>query len=118
MVPVSRGVTSCATVIMGAPQGKDSTEKDIGTRLCLFYFKKMIVRFVNADYSYFGGAESFQEGRSPRRTVVVSPSVKDDGKTHFGPPQNPSDFLWLMTEEPHRSRRMAIMKAHPEVSLL
>jgi Sphingolipid Delta4-desaturase (DES) len=31
-------------------------------------------------------------------------------------PHDPSDFLWLMTEEPHRSRRMAILKAHPEVS--
>ncbi|EDR13675.1 delta 15-fatty acid desaturase protein, partial [Laccaria bicolor S238N-H82] len=28
------------------------------------------------------------------------------------------DFLWLMTEEPHRTRRMAIMKAHPEVTKL
>jgi sphingolipid delta-4 desaturase len=26
------------------------------------------------------------------------------------------DFLWMTTEEPHRSRRMAILKAHPEVS--
>lgn len=25
------------------------------------------------------------------------------------------DFLWSMTEEPHRSRRLAILKAHPEV---
>ena len=31
------------------------------------------------------------------------------------PPQDHSDFLWQMNEEPHRSRRMAIMKAHPEV---
>jgi hypothetical protein len=27
------------------------------------------------------------------------------------------DFQWMTTEEPHRSRRMAILKAHPEVSL-
>lgn len=27
------------------------------------------------------------------------------------------DFLWMTTEEPHRSRRMAILKAHPEVCL-
>ena len=33
------------------------------------------------------------------------------------PPQDPKDFLWLMTEEPHRTRRLAIMKAHPEVSV-
>lgn len=31
------------------------------------------------------------------------------------PAQDHTDFLWQMNEEPHRSRRMAIMKAHPEV---
>lgn len=25
------------------------------------------------------------------------------------------DFFWSYTEEPHRSRRLAIIKAHPEV---
>jgi sphingolipid delta-4 desaturase len=25
------------------------------------------------------------------------------------------DFFWTYTEEPHRTRRMAIIKAHPEV---
>ncbi|KAI9460800.1 fatty acid desaturase-domain-containing protein [Boletus coccyginus] len=70
----------------------------------------------DVDFSYFGGAESLTEGkRSPRRTVVASPTANDDGRTHPGAPQNPADFLWLMTEEPHRSRRMAIMKAHPDV---
>ncbi|ORY26581.1 fatty acid desaturase-domain-containing protein [Naematelia encephala] len=28
------------------------------------------------------------------------------------------DFLWMTTEEPHRSRRIAIMKVHPEVRKL
>ncbi|KAK7460881.1 sphingolipid delta-4 desaturase [Stygiomarasmius scandens] len=69
------------------------------------------------DYSLYGGAESFQD-RSPRRTVVTSPTSKDNGLSHPAPPQDPRDFLWLMTEEPHRSRRMAIMKAHPEVTKL
>lgn len=27
------------------------------------------------------------------------------------------DFLWTYTEEPHRTRRMAIIKAHPEVRI-
>lgn len=29
---------------------------------------------------------------------------------------NYEHFFWTYTEEPHRSRRMAIIKAHPEVS--
>jgi len=70
------------------------------------------------DFSYFGGAESLTDGRAPRRTVLFKPSIKDDGKAHPGPPLDPSDFLWLMTEEPHRSRRRAIMKSHPEVAKL
>ena len=28
---------------------------------------------------------------------------------------NGEDFFWTYTEEPHRTRRMAIIKAHPEV---
>ncbi|TRM65322.1 fatty acid desaturase-domain-containing protein [Schizophyllum amplum] len=80
------------------------------------------------DYSLYGGAEhtsaaqqakaSEKERRSPRRTVVIAPTAKDDGASHVAPPQDSSDFLWLMTEEPHRSRRAAIMKAHPEVTKL
>ncbi|KAL1747952.1 fatty acid desaturase-domain-containing protein [Schizophyllum fasciatum] len=80
------------------------------------------------DYSLYGGAEhtsaadqakaSFAGHRSPRRTVVITPTEKDSGVAHPAPPQDPSDFLWLMTEEPHRSRRAAIMKAHPEVTKL
>ncbi|KZT02914.1 dihydroceramide delta-4-desaturase [Laetiporus sulphureus 93-53] len=70
------------------------------------------------DISYFGGAKSLSEGRSPHRTVVASPTAQDDGKHHIAPPQDPSDFLWIMMEEPHRSCRTAIMKAHPEVKKL
>ncbi|KAM0453365.1 hypothetical protein ACHAO4_004958 [Trichoderma viride] len=31
------------------------------------------------------------------------------------PQQDSHDFLWTYTEEPHRTRRLAIIKAHPEV---
>ncbi len=29
--------------------------------------------------------------------------------------KNYRDFFWTYTEEPHRTRRLAIIKAHPEV---
>lgn len=29
--------------------------------------------------------------------------------------QKEHDFFWTYTEEPHRTRRLAIIKAHPEV---
>ncbi|PWN27513.1 hypothetical protein BDZ90DRAFT_220408 [Jaminaea rosea] len=32
--------------------------------------------------------------------------------------QDQQDFLWLLTEEPHRTRRQAILKAHPEIKSL
>lgn len=32
--------------------------------------------------------------------------------------QKEKDFFWTYTEEPHRTRRLAIIKAHPEVCLL
>jgi len=73
-----------------------------------------------ADFSLLGGAESLTEPELkqapwlPRRTEIPHP--QDIQNVYGSMPQNPSDFLWLMTEEPHRSRRMAIMKAHPEVS--
>lgn len=71
------------------------------------------------DFSLFGGAESLSEGKQPsawlpRRTEIPRPQNLQD--IYGQRPRDPSDFLWLMTEEPHRSRRMAIMKAHPEVS--
>ncbi|TWU71863.1 hypothetical protein ED733_003532 [Metarhizium rileyi] len=41
----------------------------------------------------------------------LSPTAKEDA--------NPKhDFFWTYTEEPHRTRRLAIIKAHPEVTKL
>jgi sphingolipid delta-4 desaturase len=54
----------------------------------------------------------------------VSPEAEDAGleKTELGEGQekkgwekHEKDFFWTYTEEPHRTRRMAIIKAHPEV---
>ncbi|KAI0266966.1 fatty acid desaturase-domain-containing protein [Gloeopeniophorella convolvens] len=73
------------------------------------------------DFSLFGGAESLVEGKQPpawlpRRTEI--PDARSSQDVYGASPQDPSDFLWIMTEEPHRSRRKVIMKAHPEVTKL
>lgn len=40
-----------------------------------------------------------------------------DRAARISPPESLVDdhFFWTYTEEPHRSRRKAILKAHPEV---
>ena len=72
-----------------------------------------------ADFSLLGGAESLSEPKQApwlqRRTEIRH--AQDIQNVYGSMPQDPSDFLWLMTEEPHRSRRRAIMKAHPKVSI-
>lgn len=73
-------------------------------------------------------------------TLTTSRSTKDSAATRLRadrdaadskktpplplPPPPPSlgpkehDFFWTYTEEPHRTRRQAIIKAHPEVRVL
>ncbi|KAF8506496.1 dihydroceramide delta(4)-desaturase, partial [Hysterangium stoloniferum] len=71
------------------------------------------------DFSFFGGAESLPNKDTthiPRRTVITEPDIP--GNVEARPPHDATDFLWMMTEEPHRSRRIALMKAHPEVTKL
>jgi len=70
---------------------------------------------IMKDYSLFGGADSLLEGHPPRRTF---PSAPGKGDVPLQPPKNPADFLWIHTEEPHRSRRLEIMKKHPQVTKL
>jgi sphingolipid 4-desaturase/C4-monooxygenase len=57
---------------------------------------------------------------SSRLRVRADGADKDDSSSNN---QNTLDaassvdqFFWTYTEEPHRSRRLAIIKAHPEVS--
>ncbi|KAF8325799.1 dihydroceramide delta-4-desaturase [Cantharellus anzutake] len=66
---------------------------------------------MSVDWSLFGGAETFDS--LPRRTVI--PNLKNANPPR-GPPKNPRDFLWVMTEEPHKTRRLEILKSHPEVT--
>jgi sphingolipid delta-4 desaturase len=73
---------------------------------------------VTSESSYPSTEESNDEDES----VVKSIDVGVDIDVHKSPmkgdaPPAEADFLWMYTEEPHRSRRMAILKAHPEVSL-
>ena len=39
----------------------------------------------------------------------VSPAERESMEKKY------KDFFWTYTEEPHRTRRLAIIKAHPEV---
>ncbi|KAN0061671.1 sphingolipid delta-4 desaturase [Thecaphora frezii] len=58
----------------------------------------------------------------PEANASASASTAPAGKQWLPPilepPQDPNDFLWMLTEEPHRSRRRAILAAHPEVRTL
>lgn len=44
-------------------------------------------------------------------------TVKADGQQEPKFENEHDHFFWTYTEEPHRTRRMAIIKAHPEVFL-
>ena len=52
---------------------------------------------------------------------AITEKLASDNKMDMklGQEQKPEEgyehFFWTYTEEPHRSRRMAIIKAHPEV---
>ena len=51
---------------------------------------------------------------NPRKSSKQQPDATD---AVLDAPQDEADnFFWTYTEEPHRSRRQAIIKAHPEVN--
>lgn len=87
------------------------------------------------DFSLFGGAETLPPSYPSQTSASSASDSSSDNENDLedieerkagraGDPwlpnkvqQDPVDFLWTMTEEPHRTRRKAILKAHPEVSL-
>ncbi|WVW80900.1 hypothetical protein I302_102891 [Kwoniella bestiolae CBS 10118] len=60
--------------------------------------------------SYESSENGVEEIAEP---IISAEKLKQIEKMEGNP-----DFLWMTTEEPHRSRRMAILKAHPEVRRL
>ncbi|WWC72527.1 uncharacterized protein I206_106489 [Kwoniella pini CBS 10737] len=64
--------------------------------------------------SSYEPSENGLSSSSDTEAVIISvEKLKQIEKMESNP-----DFLWMTTEEPHRSRRMAILKAHPEVRKL
>lgn len=79
-------------------------------------FNGKVAPSVHVDWSYYGGAESLPPERREALAREVAgaawmPPIADKPQAH-------DDFLWALNEEPHRTRRMAILRAHPEVRRL
>ena len=87
------------------------------------------VRLWKAFHSFINSPGTYS--RACRSTFVQSTTTMDPTKNQNGARQRVSakttsaapplevkehDFFWTYTEEPHRTRRQAIIKAHPEVS--
>jgi sphingolipid 4-desaturase/C4-monooxygenase len=52
---------------------------------------------------------------APNGDIRLNGAATTD-RTQAGSDQKEHDFFWTYTEEPHRTRRLAIIKAHPEVT--
>ena len=53
----------------------------------------------------------------PQRTAAGSKTAPQ-AKEQAAPTDKQDDFFWTYTEEPHATRRQAIIKAHPEVHIV
>ena len=56
-----------------------------------------------------------EESVTSLRSLSTSPVLQAQDAPHVTIRED-RDFIWTLTEEPHRSRRMQIIKDHPEVS--
>lgn len=81
------------------PSGSSTSDSDV----------EQVDDLLTSDTSY----EDLPKTTS-RKTADGSPWLPEVLKE----PHDGQDFLWLLTEEPHRSRRQAILKAHPEIKTL
>ena len=70
---------------------------------------KKAVPSINIDWSLYGGEERMKAGAD--RAATGRPWMQQVSDK----PLASDDFLCSLNEEPHRTRRLAIMKAHPEV---
>ena len=68
---------------------------------------------IHIDWSLYGGAEE-----SAPRKAEAEPAGRPWMPHIAEKPLPTDDFLWALNEEPHKTRRMAILKAHPEVRKL
>ncbi|WFD23836.1 hypothetical protein MEQU1_002530 [Malassezia equina] len=74
--------------------------------------KRKAAPSIHIDWSLYGGIENSQSKSDPAATGRPwMPHVSQK-------PLPTDDFLWSLNEEPHRTRRVAILKAHPEVRKL
>lgn len=55
--------------------------------------------------------------KAPKQRKTAPTAAAADNQTKAAAPDT-TDFFWTYTEEPHRTRRNAIIKAHPEVEQL
>jgi hypothetical protein len=53
----------------------------------------------------------------PQRTAAGSKTAPQVKEQAAAPTDKQDDFFWTYTEEPHATRRQAIIKAHPEVHI-
>ena len=61
-----------------------------------------------------GTSDSIETG-NPGKKKSLKASTKDTNSEKGNGAEQ--EFFWTYTEEPHRTRRQAIIKAHPEVRL-
>lgn len=60
-------------------------------------------------------ATATQPSRKPEKRTLTVRAEDKEANVQTGHDNDHDRFFWTYTEEPHRTRRMAIIKAHPEV---